>query len=251
MLDQILQDKRAEVAKLDEQLLRGVRPSARDVTYAIGTGRTDLVVFVELKRRDPWAGEMRPGLDLVAVAGRLQDAGASALVVDTESRHWGGGRDDLVALERQGMQIPLVRNDFIVEELQLYESRRAGADSVFLRPALLDGARLDSALRVAASMHMVGIVLVDSAPELERALEAAAPVIAISNRDLETGRIDLGKTLALAPRVPASRAVLSCFGIRTPDDVRRLRDCVDGICLGTALLQAADPAARLAELVGT
>jgi indole-3-glycerol phosphate synthase len=249
MLDQIVQDKRAEVAKLSEQLLRNVRPSTRDVTYAIGTGRSEITVFAELKRRDPYTGAIRPDLDPAAMADALQAAGVSALVVDTESRHWGGSRDDLIALERHGVQIPIIRNDFVVEELQLYESRRAGADSMFLSPALLEGPRLASALRVAASMHMVGIVLVGAESELELALETTAPIIAISNRDLETGRIDLGTTLALAPRVPASRAVLACFGIRTAEDVRRLRGVVDGVCIGTALLQAEDPVARLEELM--
>jgi indole-3-glycerol phosphate synthase len=204
---------------------------------------------VELKRRDPYAGDIRPDLDLPALADRLQEAGVAGLVVDTESRHWGGSRDDLVALERHGVQVPLVRNDFILDELQVYESRRAGADSLFLRPALLDDARLRSALRVAASMHMVGVVLVSDAEELARALAADAAVVAISNRDLETGRIDLGTTLELAPRVPASRSLLSCFGIRSAADVRLLRGKVDALCIGTPLLQAGDLAGFLVELL--
>ena len=248
MLDRILQDKRTEIAQLDERLLRNVRPSTRDLRYAIGTGRETLSVFAELKRRDPWEGEIRPDLDLTTLAQQLQDIGIGALVVATESLHWHGRREDLATLERHGIELPLVRHDFIVEELQIYDSRRLGADSLFLRPALLPGDRLPSALRVARSMHMVAMVLVANTSELDAALATDAPIIAISNRDFATGQIDLRTTLALAPRVPASRAVLSCFGIRSAADVLALRGQVDAVCLGTALLRADDPLAFLAPL---
>jgi indole-3-glycerol phosphate synthase len=179
----------------------------------------------------------------------MQEIGAGALVVATESR-WGGSRDDLIALERAGVQLPLVRSDFIIDQSQLYESRRAGADAVFLLPALLDDAKLASALRVAASIHLVGIVLVANLGELERALATDAPIIAITNRDLESGRIDLRATLELAPRVPTNRPVISCFGIRGAADFRSLRGKVDAVCIGSALLRAEDPAAFVAELAG-
>ncbi|MFQ5600944.1 MAG: indole-3-glycerol-phosphate synthase [Candidatus Krumholzibacteriia bacterium] len=248
MLEQILQDKRAEVARLDEKLVRNVRPSTRSLSYSIGTGRESMSLFVELKRRDPHEGDIRPHLDPVALANQLQEIGVAGLVVTTESRYWGGSRNDLVEIDRHGVQLPLIRNDFIVEEMQLYESRRAGADSVLLRPGLLDAPALASALRVVASMHMVGVVLVSNGDELDRALETDAPVIAVSNRDFETGVIDLERTLGLAPRVPASRSVLSCFGIRSAADVRRLRGQVDAVCLGSALLRAEDPVAYLTQL---
>lgn len=248
MLEQILQDKRAEVAQLEERLLRNVRPSTRDLRYSIGTGRESLSLFVELKRRDPWEGELRPDLDLPALAARLEEVGIGAIVVATESRYWGGSREDLASLERRGVQVPLLRHDFIVEELQIYDSRRLGADSLFLRPALLPGERLQSALRVARSTHMVAVVLVANARELDAALATEAPIIAISNRDFDSGRLDLQTTLQLAPRIPASRSVLSCFGIRSAADVRAMRGTVDAVCVGTALLRAADPVAELAQL---
>lgn len=249
MLEEILRDKRAEIARLDDKLLRGVRPSTRDLRDAMGTGRDSLSLLVELKRRDPHDGDIDPALDVAGLAERLQGLGVGALVVNTDAR-WGGSRDDLVALERHGVHLPLVRNDFIIDEIQLYESRRAGADAVFLRPALLDDAQLSRALRVTASMHMLGIVLIANATELERALATDAPIIGISNRDLESGHIDLQASLDLAPRIPATRPVLSCFGIRTAGAVRALRGQVDALCLGSALLRAADPARFLAELSG-
>ena len=248
MIDKILQQKRADVAALNESLLRNVRPSTRNLSYTLGTGRSNLSVFVELKRRDPYAGDMREGIDLGAFAETVQPLGVAGFVVATEQHYWAGSRDDLVELDRRGVQLPLIRNDFIIDELQLYESRRAGADSVFLAADLLDDERLRSALRIVASMHMVGIVLVHDALHLDRALATDAPVIAISNRDRNSGVADIQNTLDLAPAVPASRSVLSCFGIADAAQVKRLREHVDGICIGTALLRSDDPAALLLEL---
>lgn len=250
MLEQILQKKRAEVAELNEAVLRNVRPSTRNLSYTLGTGRANLSVFVELKRRDPHVDDLPENLDLVHLAKQLQPAGVAGFVVATESLYWGGSRNDLIELDRAGVQLPLVRNDFIVEELQLYESRRAGADSVFLRAGLLDDSRLHSALRIVASMHMVGIVLVHDAAELDRALATDVPVIAISNRNAQNGASDVQNTLDLAPRVPATRSVLSCFGITSAADVDRLRGQVDGICVGSALLRSRDPLRLLQELAG-
>jgi indole-3-glycerol phosphate synthase len=248
VIDEILRQKRTEVAGLNEGLLRNVRPSTRNLSYTLGNGRENFAVFVELKRRDPYTGDMPADLDLFAFAETVQSAGAAGFVVVTEGLYWGGSRDDLVELDRRGVQLPLIRNDFVIEELQLYESRRAGADSVFLRAGLMDDARMRSALRVVASMHMVGIIMVHDAAELERALATDVPVIAISNRDAASGTPDLERTLDLASRVPASRSLLACFGIAGVADVQRLRGRVDGVCVGTALLRAPDPAAFLVEL---
>lgn len=245
-----MRQKRTEVAGLNEGLLRNVRPSTRNLSYTLGTGRENLSVFVELKRRDPYTGDMPAGLDLFAFADEMQSTGAAGFVVATEGLYWGGSRDDLVELDRRGVQLPIIRNDFMIEELQLYESRRAGADSVFLRAALMDDAHMRSALRIVSSMHMVGVVMVHDAAELDRALATDAPVIALSNRDTASGEPDLDRTLRMASRVPASRSLLACFGITGTADVEQLRGHVDGICVGTALLRSPHPAALLLELAG-
>ena len=237
------------MSKLNASLIRNVRPSTRALSYCIGTGCQALALWAHVARRDPYDGDVRADFDLVSTATRLSELGIAALVVSTESRHWGGSRDDLVALDRS-TQVPLVRHDYIVEEMQLYESRRAGADAVVLHPGLVAPDVLRSFARVLASMHMVAVALVHDRTELERALEVEAPVIAISNRDPETGAVDLEVTLALAPLVPKSRSIVSCHGIRGHADIVRLRGVVDAVCLGTELLRAAEPHDFLRQLAG-
>jgi indole-3-glycerol phosphate synthase len=248
-LERILEDKRAEIATLNPTMIRSVRPSTRDLAYAVGWGRETLSLLVEVKRHDPFEGDVRLDLDVIAFGASLQEMGIGALVVATESRHWDGSRNDLVALDRT-VQMPLVRHDFIIEEMQLFESRRAGADAVFLRPALLAPDLLRGFARTLAAMHMSAVLLVHDQAELEAALSVESQFIAISNRHPETGAIDLAVTESLAPRVPKSRSVISCFGIRTAADVARLRGLVDAVCLGTPLLRATDPAAFLRSLTG-
>ena len=249
MIAQILADKRAEVATLNAAMIRSVRPSTRDFAYAVGAGRESMSLLVEVKRRDPFEGDVRPDLDVSEFAAQVAELGVGALIVATETRYWGGSRNDLVALDRV-VPMPLVRHDFIVDELQLYESRRAGADAVFLRPALLPVETLRTFARTLAAMHMGTVLLVHDTEELEAALAVESQFIAISNRHAETGAVDLATTLALAPLVPKSRSVISCFGIRTPDDVTRLHGHVDAVCIGSPLLRATDPAEFLRRLVG-
>jgi len=249
LIAEILADKRVEVATLNAAMIRSVRPSTRDFAYAVGAGRESMSLLVEVKRRDPFEGDVRPDLDVTEFAARVAELGIGALIVATETRHWGGSRNDLVALDRV-VPMPLVRHDFIVDELQLYESRRAGADAVFLRPALLPVETLRSFARTLAAMHMGTVLLVHDTEELEAALAVESQFIAISNRHAETGAVDLATTLALAPLVPKSRSVISCFGIRTPDDVTRLQGHVDAVCIGSPLLRATDPAEFLRRLVG-
>ena len=169
MIEEILADKRAEVAALNASMIRSVRPSTRDLAYAVGAGRESMSLLVEVKRRDPFEGDVRPDLDVTDFAAQVAELGIGALVVATETRHWGGSRNDLVALDRV-VQLPLVRHDFIVEELQLFESRRAGADAVFLRPALLTVETLRDIARTLAAMHKGTVLLVHDRTELEAAL---------------------------------------------------------------------------------
>lgn len=247
MLESILADKRAEVARLNPALVRNVRPSTRDLTQALGTGRREPSLFAEIARRDPFAPGARPELDVATQGASLQDLGIGALWVCTETRYWGGSRDDLVALDRC-VQTPLVRFDFVVDELQLFESRRAGADAVVLQTRLLAPETLRSFVRTLAAMHMGAVALVHDLAELEAALAAEAPVIAVSNRDPGSGAVRLETTLELAPRVPEPRCVVSCYGIRRAEDVARLRGYADAILLESAIAAAPDPLAALRRL---
>jgi indole-3-glycerol phosphate synthase len=249
MLEQILQDKRAEVSRLDERLVRNVRPSTRDLRFSLGHGRQKLSLFAEFKRRDPQAGEIAQERDIVKWAEALQPLGIGALIVDTDSRSTGGSRDDLMVLDRHGLQIPLIRNDFIIDELQLYESRAAGADAVFLRPSLLDDGQLQSSLRVLQAMHMTGIPLVETPADLDRVLAMEAPVVALSTGEQVLQNPGVEGLLDMAAKIPGARSVIACFDIEDPARIRQLQGHVDAFCLGTGLLRSPDPATFLMQLI--
>jgi indole-3-glycerol phosphate synthase len=248
-LEDILKDKRAEVSRLDERLLRNVRPSTRDLRLSLGSGRQRLSLFAEFKRWDAGGEKITGAPDLPTWTETLQQLGVGALVVNTDSRTWGGSRDDLIALERQGVQIPLIRNDFIIDRLQLYESRAAGADALFLRPSLLDDESLESSLRVLHAMHMTGIPLVETPAELDRVLALEAPVLAVSRGEPTRREAGVEGLLQMAAKIPGSRSVIACFDIEDMAHIRQLQGHVDALCLGTGLLRSSDPATFLMQLI--
>jgi indole-3-glycerol phosphate synthase len=178
-------------------------------------------------------------------------AGATALSVLTDARFFGGTLEDLRAA-RAEVALPTLRKDFILDAAQLAESSGAeGPDCVLLIAAALRDSQLRSLRELARACGQEALVEVHDEAELDRALESGAEIIGINNRDLRTFAVSLDISLQLRPRVPAGIPVVAESGIRTADDVRRLAEAgVDAMLVGEALMTAADPAAKIAELLG-
>jgi indole-3-glycerol phosphate synthase len=218
----------------------------RSLRTGLVAGR--VLVIAEMKRRSPSAGVLRPDLDPPATAQMYEAAGAAAISVLTEPDFFGGSLDDLRAA-RQATQRPILRKDFVIDPLQVFESRAAGADLVLLIVRALPEAGLRDCLRAAAALGMEALVEVHDRGELELALDLGAELIGINNRDLDLLTTDLAVTERLAPLVPADRYAISESGISGAGDVRRLRACgVRAVLVGESLLRAPDPAAALRQL---
>lgn len=210
--------------------------------------RGDVAVIAEVKRRSPGAGAIRPELDPVGLAGGYAAAGAAAVSVLTDAEYFGGSLADLRAV-REAVAVPVLRKDFVIDELQLAEARAAGADAALLIVRILDDVRLTELLDATESYGMTALVEVHDAEELERATLAGARVIGINNRDLRTFATDLGVTIGLLGRVPSEVVVVSESGIRDRADVERLgEEGVHAVLVGESLLRASDPAAAAERL---
>lgn len=195
-------------------------------------------MIAEFKRRSPSAGEIGSG-DPAVVAAAYGTGGAAALSVLTDGPYFGGSLADLEAA-RAASSLPVLRKDFVVDELQVWEARSAGADAVLLIVRILEDARLAGLLELSRELRMGALVEVHDEAELERALGAGAMVIGVNNRDLDTFRTELEVTLRLAPLVPAGRIVVGESGIRDGADVDRLGDAgVDAVLVGEALMRGA------------
>ena len=210
--------------------------------------RPGLAAIAEVKRRSPSAGDLRPDADPADLAARFEAAGAAAVSILVDER-FGGSLADLAAA-RSASKLPLLAKGFFSQADQLAELRRAGADAVLLLLRDLTDARLAQLMRAADQLRMDALVEAHDADELVRAVALDTEVIGVNARDLDTFAIDRGAALELVASAPRDRVVVAESGVtaRAHGAAAELAGA-DAILVGSALMRAPDPAARLRELV--
>jgi indole-3-glycerol phosphate synthase len=254
VLDRILATKREEVAALHSTRdgLRdraGDLPATRDFGGALSLPGV-VRVLAEIKRQSPSAGPIRPGADPVEIAVAYRGGGAAALSVLTDRDYFGGSLGVLEEV-RAAVELPLLRKDFIIDPVQIWEARVAGADAILLIVRALGPAQLGDLRGLAEECGLDTLIEVHDLPELELALAAGGRIVGINNRDLATFRTDLELSARLAPAVPEGVTLVAESGIRTVDDVRRLGEAgVDAVLVGEALMRQPDVQQAVAALVG-
>jgi indole-3-glycerol phosphate synthase len=251
ILNEILATKRDEVTVLHQpqtrDLLRNAALAAaptRDFSAALRSPDGTLAVIGELKRRSPSKGELAPDLEPAPVAKAYEAGGASALSVLTDTPYFGGSVADLQGA-REATALPVLRKDFTIDEIQVYEARAIGADAVLLIVAALpDDALLADLHALATELGMSVLVEAHDAAEVERALRAGARIVGINSRDLATFREDLGVASSLSTLVPSEVVAVAESSIRSIADATEMAAAgFDAILVGEALVRADDPAA--------
>jgi len=259
ILEQIIAHKRMEIAALDAQSLRRAAessPAPRDFLAAIKRRRVSRRpgLIAELKRASPSKGILAPHLDLFQVADIYAQNGAAAISVLTDEKFFLGKLETLYELrfERKS-ELPLLRKDFIIDEVQLYESRANGADAVLLiAAALMDDKLFADLHELALELGLTPLVEVHDEAETERALRLKdVHLIGINNRNLATFEVSLETTEQIRPMIPDKIIVVAESGIFTENDVERLAKAnVDAILVGEALVTSEDIGAKVRELSG-
>lgn len=261
---EIIQHKRTEVKRLDlrEQMARAKdAPPVRAFLAAcsplpvgeglgVREGRHPKLI-AELKRASPSRGLLAPHLNMAELAQVYIENGAAALSVLTDERFFLGSLATLEMLRRSPAPLPpLLRKDFMLAPVQLYESRAAGADAILLIVAALDEVRLRDLHALALDLGLTALVEVHTAEEVERALRIPnVRLIGINNRDLTTFEVSLDTTARLRPLIPPSLTVVSESGIFTGGHVRQLAALgVEAVLVGEALVTASDIGAKVREL---
>jgi indole-3-glycerol phosphate synthase len=241
-LDEILRVKRDEIAGLQprrEELHRAalLRNDFRGFAAALQREEGKLALVAEIKKASPSAGVIVESFDPVAIAKNYARAGVDAISVLTDERFFQGRLDYLNAV-RAVVPQPLLRKDFVLDPLQIMEAAAAGADAILLIVAALSQEELASLLETALLYQLDALVEVHTLPELDRALETEARIIGINNRNLATFEVDLSVTEKLSEQVPNDIVVVSESGIRTADDLARIKACgVDAVLIGEALMR--------------
>jgi indole-3-glycerol phosphate synthase/phosphoribosylanthranilate isomerase len=216
--------------------------------FADALAQPGLRAIAEVKRRSPSAGDLRPDADPARLAAQFAAAGAAAISVLVDER-FAGTLDDLRAA-RAATDAPLLGKGFFSTEEQLRELREAGADAVLLILRDLDDATTARLLAHAQELDMDALVEAHDADELQRAMQLDAPVIGINARDLSTFAIDRRAQLELVARAPRDRIVIAESGVHTRAQGAAAELAgADAILVGSALMRAPDPGAKLRELL--
>jgi indole-3-glycerol phosphate synthase len=257
ILKRILEVKAEELAKAKQALgpaaMRREAEAAGKPRDFVGALRAKIAsgrpaVIAEIKKASPSKGVLRRQFDPGAIARSYELHGAACLSVLTDRNFFQGEAEHLVAA-RAACALPALRKDFVIDPYQVHQSRALGADCVLLIVAVLEPSQMRELEATAASLGMAVLAEVHDARELDLALELATALIGINNRDLRTFETTLETTLALSPRVPASRIVIAESGILVPGDVRALRQGgIAAFLVGEALMRAPDPGEELENL---
>jgi indole-3-glycerol phosphate synthase len=248
VLDDILAGKRDEVTMLHRpavrELLRAqalAAPPTRDFAAALRPAPGTVGVIAEIKRRSPSKGDLAPDLDPAATAKAYAAGGASCLSVLTDGPWFGGAVADLDAA-RDTCELPVLRKDFTIDEVQVYETRAIGADAILLIVAALpDDAHLADLHALATELDLAVLVETHDDHELERALACGARIVGVNARNLGTFDEDLSVGERLAARLPADVIAVAESAIRSVDDAERMAAAgFDAVLVGEMLVKSPD-----------
>ena len=254
VLDRILAARRAEVDHrkrvLPETALKyGVKAASPVRDFAAALSRDTLNVLAELKPASPSRGVIRDPFDAPALGKALEMAGAAALSVLTEGEFFRGSLKNLRDARKE-VALPVLRKDFIFDPWQVWESRANDADSFLLIVAALSDEQLHDLVALGRELGMEPLVEVHTHEELDRALAAGARIVGVNNRDLKTLTVRVETSLELIERIPQECIAVAESGLRSHDDLKKLRTAgFDAFLIGEHLMLSPDPGAALRALL--
>lgn len=260
ILSEILDRKREVVARLradsgtrdlrDHATATRAKATPHRLLRALQSNSRGVNIIAEFKRRSPSAGTIRSDLSATDVANRYERGGACAISVLTDEHYFGGSILDLATI-RASTALPLLRKDFIIDEIQIYEAAASGADAVLLIVAALDDAVLAKLTATAEDeLGLDALVEVHTSEELRCAVRAGARVIGVNNRDLRTFRTSLETSERLIAEAPRDQIMISESGLQDPKSLCHLRALgFRGFLIGEALMRAPDPEAALRDFI--
>jgi indole-3-glycerol phosphate synthase len=260
IFSEILDRKRQAIARLR------ANPSSRDfreralqirahanphrLLQALASDAHRAKIIAEFKRKSPSAGIIRPDLTISEVVRFYERGGACAISVLTDEEYFSGSIADLGAA-RSSTNLPLLRKDFIIDPIQIFEAATAGADAVLLIVAALDDSSLKELRSLAeGELGLDAFVEVHTSDELNRAVKAGAKLIGVNNRDLRTFRVSLSTSERLIAKAPPDRIMISESGLHDAESLRYLQARgFRGFLIGEALMRAPDPETALCDLI--
>ncbi len=206
-------------------------------------------IIAELKKASPSRGLLAESYHPAFLAHAYETGGAACLSVLTDREYFQGSLHDLEAA-RAAATLPVLRKDFIVDRLQIFEAAAHGADAILLIAAVLDTAELQQFRELAAKLDMASLVEVHDSEELQKAIDSGAEIIGVNNRHLESFEVNLDTSVRLSYLMPSDAVRVSESGIATRADIDRLIEAgFHAFLIGESLMRSPDPVASLRQLL--
>lgn len=260
-LKQIIQSKQKEVNLLKQKLLLTKSETEKRLCDDIKETTTNLLaselaketltVIAEIKRHSP-SKQLLATIDNPGeLAGQYILGGAKSISVLTETQYFHGSPDDLHQVKKAvGHSIPVLRKDFIIDPLQLFESSLMGADVVLLIVAVLQK-RLPEFIQKSKAIGLEAIIEINNETELEIAIESGANIISINNRDLNTFETSLDVAFSLMDKIPHGILSIAASGISHPSEAKLYHQAgFSGVLIAEALVKSNDPARFIQSCLG-
>ncbi|EST11724.1 indole-3-glycerol phosphate synthase [Sporolactobacillus laevolacticus DSM 442] len=250
ILNRILQTKLEELAvfKMPEITREKGHYSLKK---ALDNSNHELGLIAEIKQASPSKGVFARSINATSVAQSYERAGADAISVLTDRTYFHGSIENLIKATNN-VQLPVLRKDFIIDERQIEEANRCGADAILLIAAALDPQKLHDLYLAAKARGLESLVEVHSTDEAERVLRVFTPeIMGINNRNLNTFETRLAVTEAVGKSIPEEVLMVSESGVHTAEDVRFLRNHrARAALVGEALICSDSPEHKIRELFG-
>ena len=255
ILDKLADLSRARAAADQEKVPETV---LREQAKTLGKGngeaflsalkKPDISFICEIKKASPSKGLISPDFPYLKIAADYERAGADCISCLTEPEYFLGS-DDIFREVREKVNLPMLRKDFTVCEYQLDQARVMGANAALLIVSLMDERTLTAYLEHCEELGIAALVETHDEEEIRTAVSAGAKIIGVNNRNLKDFSVDFGNAARLRDRIPPECIYVAESGVRTPEDVQRLRQIgADAALIGETLMRAEDPAETLKSL---
>ena len=221
---------------------------SEDFPFKRALAGEDIAIIAEVKKASPSKGIISEDFDYLGIAKEYEAAGASAISVLTEPYFFMGSEDYLSEIA-ENVDIPVLRKDFIIDEYMIWEAKLLGASAVLLIVSILDIVQLKKYLDLAHDLGLSAIVETHDAEEIRRALNVGAEIIGVNNRNLNDFSVDIENSISLRRCVSGDVIFISESGIKTKEDVTKLKENdVDAVLIGETLMKSDDKKAMISEL---
>ncbi len=210
----------------------------------------DIAFICEVKKASPSKGEIAKDFPYIEIAKEYQEVGADCISVLTEPEYFKGDIKYLKEIN-EVVNIPTIRKDFTIDEYMIYEAHTVGAKAVLLICSLLDTSTIKKYISICDSLGLTALVEAHDSEEVKSALNGGARVIGVNNRNLKTFEVDINNSIALRKQVPNDIIFVAESGIKTAEDISKLRDNrVNAVLIGETLMRSKNKKECLNQLKG-